>query len=38
MNEQHDYHVKEWRMAKAQSYLVWELYNELYRMCNVLVT
>lgn len=28
---QHDWHVKEWRMLRAQSFLVWDLLGRTFR-------
>lgn len=36
--EQHDAHVRDWRCARAQAFLVRELYYQLDRMMNAPVT
>lgn len=34
MDEQHDWHVREWRMLRAQGFLWWGLFNDLRRFAN----
>ncbi len=36
--EQYDYHVREWRMVRAQSWLIWQLHNELRKLTEIKVT
>lgn len=34
----YDEHVKDWRMAKAQAFLIYQLHYELRRFANMMVS
>jgi hypothetical protein len=38
MNEQYDWHVIEYRMARGRAILYWQLGNELRRFMNVRIS
>jgi hypothetical protein len=35
---QHDWHVRDWRMARGQAFLAWGLFDELRRFMNMRVS